>query len=125
MRTKTRDSKSRQAMRRQSRFYFTVSPTVVLWATELPVAVTVKCEFPVAAPADLVRVIVDDPFPGALSVFGLKLAVMPDGNPETAKLIEEPNPPRTAAASFTAPLLLELTVTVLTLDETVNPCTFS
>ena len=54
-----RDSKSRQAMRRQSRFYFTVSPTVVLWATELPVAVTVKCEFPVAAPADLVRVIVD------------------------------------------------------------------
>ena len=87
-------------------------------------AITVKSELPAAAPAAFVNVMVHDPLPGALTVFGLKLAVTPFGKPETEKLTGELKPPSTAVVSLNVPLAVPLTVTLLTLGVSINPGTF-
>lgn len=106
------------------RCYFTVSPMLLLCTTDVPLAVTVKCELPAAAPEAFVNVIVDEPFPGELNVLGLKLAVTPLGKSETEKVIGELNPPIAAVVTFNVPFADALTVTVLTLGMSVNPGTF-
>jgi hypothetical protein len=84
--------------------YFTVSATFTLRVRPAPAAVIKKCELPVAAPDFLVRVIVDEPFPGEPTVCGLRLAVIPVGNPETEKASGELKPPKAVVVSFNAPL---------------------
>ena len=105
--------------------YFTVSPILVLLVSDAPVAVTVKLELPVAAPAPLVRVSVDEPFPGDSTVRGLKLAVTPEGNPEAAKAIDELNPPSAADVSLSVPFAVEMTVMLVALGVSENPGTFT
>ena len=90
-----------------------------------PVAVIKKCELPVAAPDFLVRVIVDEPFPGEPMVCGLRLAVTPVGNPETEKASDELKPPKAVVVSFNAPLADALTVTLLTFGVSENPATLT
>lgn len=96
-----------------------------LLTEEVPVAVTVKCELPVAAPDPLVKVRMDDPFPGEPTVCGLKVALTPEGNPETANATDELNPPSEALVSLSVPFVLELTVTLIALGVSESPGTFS
>ena len=105
--------------------YFTVSPILVLFVSDPLVAVTVKRELPVAAPAPLVRVSVDEPFPGDPRVRGLKLAITPEGNPEAAKATDELNPPSAADISLRVPFAVELTVMLVALGVSENPGTFT
>ena len=61
----------------------TVRANVVVWVTPPPVAVTVTFAVPVAAVLLAVNVRVEFPLPGAAIELGLKLAVTPEGRPET------------------------------------------
>ena len=64
--------------------------------TPPPLAVTVALNVPVAAALLAVNVSVELPEPGAAIDAGLKLAVTPDGRPETDRATAELNPPETA-----------------------------
>jgi len=105
--------------------YFTVSPMLVVWVNDAPVAVTVKCEVPVTAPDPLVKVSADDPLPGEATVCGLKLAVMPLGSPVTDSATEESKPPRAAVVSVNVPLAVALTVALVALGVSEKPGTFT
>jgi hypothetical protein len=98
---------------------------LALWVKDTPLAITVKCEAPAVAPTPLVNVKVDDPLPGTATVAGLKLAVMPVGNPETESATAESKPPRAASVSFSVPFALELTSTLLALEASEKPGIFS
>jgi hypothetical protein len=97
---------------------------LVLPLAEPPVAVTVKLDPPVVAPEPLVNVRVDDPLPGAAKVDGLKLAVIPEGNPEAEKATAELKPATAAVVSLRLPFTLELTVALVELALKENPGTF-
>lgn len=73
---------------------------------------------PVLAPEPLVKVSVVDPFPGAVTLVGLKLAEMPVGIPE----VEKATAP---LVIFTVPLALEVTVTAVALGVSDNPGTLA
>lgn len=77
------------------------------------------------APAPLVNVRVDDPLPGAAIVAGLKLAVIPAGNPEMESATAESKPPRAASVSFSEPFAVELTITLFALEVSEKPGIFS
>jgi hypothetical protein len=105
--------------------YFTVSPTIVLRMKDVALAVRVKCELPVAAPAVFVKVIVEDPLPGEPRVCGLKVAFTPAANPVMERATDELKPPRAIALTFIVLLAVELTVTLLTLGVSEKPGTFT
>jgi len=105
--------------------YFTVSPMLVAWVKDAPVAVTVKLELPVVAPDPLVRVRVEDPLPGEVTIGGLKLAVMPVGNPDTDNATDELKPPNAAMVIFNVPWAVELTVTLVAPGVSEKPGTFT
>jgi len=77
------------------------------------------------APDPLVRVSVEDPLPGAPKACGLKLAVMPVGSPETENATDELKPASVAVVSFTVPLVVELTVTLVALGVSEKPGRFT
>ena len=85
----------------------------------------VKRELPIAVPAFLVRVMVDEPFPGEPMVCGLKLALTPAGNPETERAIGELNPPTVAVVTLSTPFVVELTVTLLAPGDSEKVGTFT
>ena len=85
----------------------------------------VKRELPIAVPAFLVSVMVDEPFPGEPMVWGLKLAVTPAGNPETERAIGELNPPTVAVVTLSTPFVVELTVTLLAPGDSEKVGTFT
>jgi hypothetical protein len=109
--------------RNRRRDYFTLSLILVLFVSDPLVAVTVKCELPVAAPAPLVRVSVDEP--GDPTACGLKLAVTPEGNPEAAKATDELNPPSALDVTLSVPFAVDLTVMLVALGVRENPGTFT
>lgn len=80
---------------------------------------------PVLAPEPLVKVSVVDPFPGAVTLVGLKLAEMPVGIPEVEKATAPLKPPSAALVIFTVPLALEVTVTAVALGVSDNPGTLT
>jgi len=63
--------------------------------TPPPLAVTVTIEDPVVAVLLAEKVRVELPLPGAAMEVGLKLAVTPDGRPDTESESAELNPPDT------------------------------
>lgn len=77
-----------------------------------------------AAPDPLVKVSVDMPLPGAGKLAGLKLAVMPLGNPETRKVSDELKPPKAVAVNFTVPFVELVMVRLPTLPVNASPGTF-
>ncbi len=86
---------------------------------------TVNCELPVAVPDVLVNVMVDEPFPGDATVCELKLAVTPAGKAVTEKASDELKPPSATVVTFSVPLAVELTVTLVTFGVSENPGTFT
>jgi hypothetical protein len=97
----------------------------LVFVTDVPVAATVRLELPVLAPVPLVSVSVETPLPGEETVCGLKLAVMPAGNPDMDRATAELDPPKAAVVNFTVPFALELTVTLLEVDVSDKPGTFT
>jgi hypothetical protein len=69
------------------------------------VAVTVTFTVPAAAVLLAVNVSVELPLPGAASEAGLKLAVTPEGNPDTENETAELKPPVTVAEIVELPEL--------------------
>ena len=69
---------------------------MAVWVTPAPVAVTVTLVVPAVALLLAVNVRVELPLPGAAMELGLKLAVTPEGSPETERATEELKPPLTA-----------------------------
>ena len=86
---------------------------------------TVMVALPVVAPFPLLKVKVDEPLPGAATVCGLKLAVMPFGKPEMVSATDALKPPRTEVVILVVPLAVELTVTLDALRARVKPGTFT
>lgn len=84
-----------------------------------------KLELPVVGPDPLARVRVDDPLPGEATVCGLKLAVMPVGNPDTESATDELKPPNAAVVIFKVAWAVELTVTLVALGVSEKPGTFT
>ncbi len=70
---------------------FTTKVTVAVWVRLPLVPVIVKVELPVGVVAAVVMVMVDDP--ELVTDDGLKLTVVPDGNPVALKLTVPLNPP--------------------------------
>jgi hypothetical protein len=97
----------------------------LVFVTGIPVASTVRLELAVLALVPLVRVSVETPLPGEETVCGLKLAVMPGGNPNTDKATAELNPPKAAVVNFTVPFALEVTVTLVASAVSEKPGTFT
>jgi hypothetical protein len=98
---------------------------LVVWVNDVPLAVTVMCELPVAAPDPLVKVRVEDLVPSEAKLRGLKLAVMPAGNPETDNVIAELKPPNAAVVNCNVPRAVVLTVTPLAFGVSEKPGTFT
>lgn len=71
----------------------TVTAIVVVWVTPPPVPVTVTLNVPAVATLLADIVIIELPLPGAAIVVELKLAVTPEGNPETDSDTAALNPP--------------------------------
>src|SRR5262245_26494106 len=61
----------------------TVMAILAVWVVPPPVPVIVRPYAPVAVAAPAVRVRVEEPEPGAAIDAGLKLALAPEGSPET------------------------------------------
>src|SRR5215471_8902230 len=98
---------------------------VAVWVTPAPVAVTVTLVVPAVALLLAVKVSVELPLPGAAMELGLKLAVTPEGNPETERAIAEFKPPLTVVEIPVVPLLPwlmdRLVGDALTLKSAVEP----
>lgn len=73
----------------------TVSEITAVCVMPPPVAVTVTLNVPVVAVPPTVNVSVELPLPGAAIEVGLKLAVTPEGRPETDNARAALNPPLT------------------------------
>jgi hypothetical protein len=82
-----------------------VKATVVVCVTPPPVAVTVTFTVPAVAVLLAVSVSVELPLPGAAMEAGLKLAVTPEGNPDTDKETAELKPPLTVVEIVVLPEL--------------------
>lgn len=82
-----------------------VNATVVVCVTPPPVAVTVTLVVPAVAVLLAVNVSVELPLPGAAIEAGLKLAVTPEGNPETDNDTAELKPPLTVVEIVVLPVL--------------------
>jgi len=82
-----------------------VRATIVVCVTPPPVAVTVTFVVPAVAVLLAVNVRVELPLPGAASEAGLKLAVTPEGNPETDNETAELKPPLTVVEIVVLPEL--------------------
>lgn len=98
-------------------------PALCVVDPEVPI--TSMMVVPVLAPEPLVKVKVDDPFPGEERVVGLNLAEMPVGNWEAESATVPLKPPRTAAVILTLPLVVELTMTAVVLDVSDSPGTLT
>ena len=83
----------------------TVRAIIMVWVTPPPVPVTVTFTVPVVAVLLAVKVRLELPAPGAAMEAGLKLAVTPEGSPETESETAALNPPLTVVVTV---LLAEL-----------------
>jgi hypothetical protein len=90
-----------------------------------PVALTVSFEVPTAVPDALVRVKVLVPFPGAATLCGLKLALIPEGNPDTERATAELKPPSACVVRVTDTFPLAETDAKVVLPDKVKPGTFT
>jgi len=90
-----------------------------------PVPLTVRVDTPVLVPDALVRVNVLVPFPGAATLCGLKLALIPDGNPDTERATAALNPPSACAVRVIDTLPLAETDVEVVLPDKVKPGTFT
>jgi len=104
--------------------YFTVKGMVRSCFNDPAEAITVTLKLPLLPFLALLRVSVEEPFcEGTLC--GLKLAVIPAGNPEAENSTVELSPPRAAVVITTVPPAVELTVMLVTLGVSENPGTFT
>lgn len=87
--------------------------------------VTVILALPVFALEAFVRVIVEDPLPGAVMLSGLTVALMPEGNPDTEMTTLPLNPPLAALVILTLALAVALAITLPALALSANPGTFT
>ncbi|CAK0737810.1 hypothetical protein CCP3SC1_1000013 [Gammaproteobacteria bacterium] len=94
----------------------TVNVIVTVCVLPPPVPVTVTVELPVAVDEPTANVNVEEPEPVAIEV-GLKLAVVPEGNPEAVSAIDELKPPDGVTVMVAVPDTPFATVSVL--DEVV------
>lgn len=78
---------------------------MVVWVTPPPVAVTVAFTVPAVAVLLALNVSVELPLPGAAIDAGLKLAVTPEGNPDTDNETAELKPPVTVVETVVLPEL--------------------
>ena len=83
-----------------------MSAMVAVWVTPAPVAVTVTLVVSAVALLLAVKVRVELPLPGAAMELGLKLAVTPEGSPETERATEELKPPLIVVEMVLLPVLL-------------------
>jgi hypothetical protein len=82
-----------------------VKAIVVVCVTPPPVAVTVTFTVPAVAVLLAVNVSVELPLPGAAMEAGLKLAMTPEGNPDTDNETAELKPPLTVVEIVVLPEL--------------------
>lgn len=90
-----------------------------------PVPLTVRAEVPTGIPDALVKVNVLLPFPGAATLCGLKLALIPDGNPDTERATAALNPPNACVVRVTDTFPLAGTDVEVVLPDKVKPGTFT
>ena len=102
-----------------------LSVTVTVRVIPPPAALTVSFDVPTPAPDPRFRVNVLLPFPGAATLCGMKLALTPDGNPDTETPIVELNPPSARAVRVTDAFLLGGSDAVVVLADRVKPGTFT
>ncbi len=98
-----------------------VSVTAAVWVIPLPVAVTVIGYTPTAVVDATVKVIVDEPEPGAAMDAGLNAAVIPEGSPEALRAIAELKLPEIAAVILLVPLAPSAMETAVGEAESVKP----
>jgi hypothetical protein len=105
--------------------YFTVAEILTLSVIDPEVPITLMLVVPELGPAPLVNVKTVDPFPGAATAVGLKLAEMPVGNWEAENATAPLKPPLAALVIFRLPLAVELTVTAVVLGVNDTPGTLT
>src|SRR5713101_3771651 len=105
--------------------HLAVKLSVTVLVIPPPVPLTVRVEVPTGTPDALVKVNVLLPFPGAATLCGLKLALIPDGNPDTERATSELNPPSACVVRVTDTFPLAETDAEVILPDKVKPGTFT